>query len=107
MTLYFKFASVEPTTESRQWILEAAALLKNQSRIKTIQVEGHTDDRGSRRQNDWVALKRAEAVKRILVTGGVDARLIEVKGMNADFPVAPNRSSQGRALNRRVEMRVD
>ena len=73
---------------------------------KRIIVEGHTDSRGSAAYNKRLSLKRAEAVKRYLVSQGIEADRIEVIGYGEEKPVADNSTPEGRQLNRRVEIKL-
>jgi OmpA-OmpF porin, OOP family len=71
-----------------------------------VVLEGHTDATGDATANKALSLQRAEAVKQMLVTGGVAADRIEAQGYGQDRPVAENNSDAGRALNRRLELVV-
>ena len=72
-----------------------------------ILVFGHSDDVGESAYNQALSARRAEAVARLLVDGGVDSRRILVSGFGESRPVADNTSEAGRALNRRVELVVE
>ena len=74
---------------------------------RSIQVLGHTDSRGSARQNDELSQHRAEAVRDYLVSRGISPARIRAVGRGAAQPVADNRSAEGRANNRRVEIVVE
>ena len=86
-----------------------AALLKefDGEIIEAVIVEGHTDDRGPASFNQKLSEKRAEAVKAELIANGVDASLIKTIGYGESKPVASNDTREGRAKNRRVEIKVD
>jgi len=71
-----------------------------------ITVEGHTDSQGQRQYNMDLAQKRADAVRDQLVARGVAADRIKTVGVGPDRPVADNKSAEGRANNRRVEIIV-
>lgn len=83
----------------------ADALLKGDP-DSTITIEGHTDSQGSREHNMLLAQRRAEAVKAQLVSRGVASDRIRAVGVGPDRPVADNKSVEGRANNRRVEVVV-
>ena len=69
-----------------------------------VVIEGHTDSRGTRAHNRDLAQRRAQAVKDFLTSRGVPTDLFVVQGIGPDRPVADNRSPEGRANNRRVEI---
>jgi len=71
-------------------------------------VEGHTDNTGSANKNKTLSLKRANSVVSYLVSKGISKNRFTIRGMGPDFPVADNRTEEGRAKNRRVViLRVD
>ncbi|MBX3261479.1 MAG: OmpA family protein [Labilithrix sp.] len=72
-----------------------------------ITVEGHTDSQGTRDYNVQLGQRRAEAVKAQLVSRGVASDRIKAVGVGPDRPVADNKSAEGRANNRRVEIVVE
>jgi outer membrane protein OmpA-like peptidoglycan-associated protein len=83
----------------------AEALIKGNPDAN-ITVEGHTDSQGQRAYNMDLAQKRADAVRDQLVARGVAADRIKAVGVGPDRPVADNKSAEGRANNRRVEIIV-
>jgi outer membrane protein OmpA-like peptidoglycan-associated protein/Tol biopolymer transport system component len=72
----------------------------------TIEIAGHTDNQGDAAANIALSTERAQAVKSYLVGNRVDADRIRVKGYGSSQPISSNDTEEGRALNRRVEMRV-
>lgn len=72
-----------------------------------IRVEGHTDSKGNQSKNEVLSSRRAEAVKNVLIGRGVKENQIMVLGMGQTQPIADNKTSEGRALNRRVELHID
>ena len=81
------------------------------SKIKNITLEviiavGHTDSVGSDAYNQKLSLRRAEAVKAYMVSKGIEANRVYTEGKGEKQPVADNKSTEGRAKNRRVEIEV-
>jgi len=70
-----------------------------------LDVTGYTDNVGNAQKNLKLSQERANAVKAYLVKNGVAAGRINAKGAGADAPIADNATSDGRAKNRRVEVR--
>jgi len=72
-----------------------------------VRIEGHTDAVGSASSNEELSLRRADAVKRVLLSRGVQEKQILVLGLGETKPVGDNHSAEGRAKNRRVELHID
>ena len=71
----------------------------------TIQIQGHTDSVGSEDYNQTLSERRAASVKQYLVSKGVDPALIAIQGYGDTNPLATNDTAEGRAENRRTEVR--
>ncbi len=71
-----------------------------------IAIEGHTDSQGSDSYNLDLSARRAQAVKNWLAEHGIDAARLSTSGKGESEPAADNATPQGRALNRRVVVRV-
>jgi outer membrane protein OmpA-like peptidoglycan-associated protein len=84
---------------------KVADALKTQSE-RHFTVEGHTDNQGTDAVNQALSQKRAEAVRDYLVVHGVAAGAISAVGKGSIQPVADNKTVEGRAMNRRVEIIV-
>jgi len=69
-----------------------------------IRIDGHTDSIGSTEYNLGLSARRADAVKRYLVSEGIAPDRIETRGLGKSSPVADNATEEGRARNRRVEV---
>ena len=74
--------------------------------LETIVAVGHTDSIGKAGYNQRLSVRRAEAVKKYLVSKGVPADRIYTEGKGETQPVAINKTAAGRAQNRRVEIEV-
>jgi OOP family OmpA-OmpF porin len=83
------------------------AQMKNKKiEIKQVLIEGHTDNVGSGRANHYLSQQRARSVANYLVSKGINQGIINVVGYGEDQPVASNKTSMGRAKNRRVKIIV-
>ena len=71
-----------------------------------ITIEGHTDNIGSEDENQKVATLRANTVRNFLIKNGIPAKNIKAIGYGELKPIASNMHEEGRAMNRRVEIRV-
>ncbi len=94
------------STADKSGIAELASKLKGET-ILRVSIGGHTDDRGANAFNQRLSEKRASAVKAELVANGIDAGVISTVGYGESRPVASNSSREGRAKNRRVEIKID
>lgn len=86
--------------------LEAIVQKTDTTRVKEVRVTGHTDSTGSEKYNDELSRKRAEAVGSYLKANGFDSVPVTTTGVGASTPIATNKSYEGRAKNRRVEVVV-
>jgi outer membrane protein OmpA-like peptidoglycan-associated protein len=102
----FEFNKAVLLPIARTRLEEVAQALMEMEPGSTMIVEGHTDARGSDSANRALSQARAEAVVAFLIGRGVDPTLIRAVGKGEQEPVADNRSAEGRANNRRVEIRV-
>jgi OOP family OmpA-OmpF porin len=74
--------------------------------LEVIIAVGHTDSTGSAALNQRLSTQRAEAVKRFLTSKGIEANRVYTEGKGFSQPAADNRTAEGRAKNRRVEVEV-
>jgi outer membrane protein OmpA-like peptidoglycan-associated protein len=84
---------------------ELAALLTKKEHFRLL-IEGHTDNVGRETANLSLSQNRALAVKKYLVDKGIDKSRIDAKWYGETKPIADNNTAEGRAKNRRVEMKV-
>ena len=101
--IYFDFDKDILRPESEPTLRSLAAAL-NATPEMNVNVEGHTDALGSDPYNLDLSRRRASAVVAWLGSHGVDASRLSPVGMGESDPVADNRTADGRALNRRVEV---
>jgi len=86
--------------------LNQVAKALNDQGFKAIVVQGYTDSVGSASDNDRLSLRRAQSVRDYLVTRGVPSEKATAEGKGSNNPVADNKTADGRAENRRVEIVV-
>lgn len=101
----FDFDKDAIRADARPVLDEAIRILKEEGGIAVI-AEGHTDAVGSDEYNMKLSMRRAEAVRGYVVDGGIAAERIKLEGYGESKPVATNDTEEGRAQNRRVELRV-
>jgi OOP family OmpA-OmpF porin len=70
-----------------------------------LEIAGYTDNTGNLEHNMKLSQSRAEAVMNYLVDKGVSASMLVAKGYGPEFPIASNATAEGRAENRRVELK--
>ena len=74
--------------------------------LEVIIAVGHTDSVGTDSYNQRLSIRRSEAVKSYLVSKGVEKNRVYTEGKGEKQPVADNKTAEGRAKNRRVEIEV-
>ena len=104
----FKFGKTDLPDEAKARIDQVVSQLKGQTgKDVYIEVEGHTDNVGGKEMNYQLGLERAESVKKYLYAQHqIPLHKINVISYGEEKPVAPNNSKNGRAMNRRVVIRV-
>lgn len=104
--LHFRSGESRLTRKSRKRLDELALYLVADPDIEQIRLVGHTDSKGRRSYNRALGTKRAAEVRRYLVVKGVAEHLFTLSSLGEAKPVASNRSSKGRARNRRVTINL-
>jgi outer membrane protein OmpA-like peptidoglycan-associated protein len=90
------------STEAKARLDELAMKLKTENQNVYLEIQGHTDARGSDDLNDKLGAARAEAVRRYLNMQGIALNRMSTISYGKSTPVAPNDTPEGRAQNRRV-----
>ncbi len=103
--IHFDFDKYNIRREYIPILNEVVKTLKENEFVK-VRIEGFTDIIGSKEYNDKLALKRAEAVKKYLVSKGIPEEKIEIVGFGKERFIASNKDRIGRLTNRRVEFIV-
>ena len=80
--------------------------LMNEKPGLQIQLEGHTDYRGSKQLNLELSQKRVDAVKEYLIGKGINSKRIKTKAFGGSLPLVKEKSIEASELNRRVEVRI-
>ncbi|HIE15917.1 MAG TPA: OmpA family protein, partial [Bacteroidales bacterium] len=72
----------------------------------SIEISGHTDNKGSVEHNKILSRNRAKTVYDYLIANGIDYNRLTYKGYGFDKPIADNSNEAGRKLNRRTEFKI-
>ncbi len=102
----FDFNKSTLTPAGRAKVADAARTLKDNPTVH-VEVGGHTDSIGSDAYNQKLSERRADTVAKELEADGISASRLTVRGYGKRKPVADNKTAEGRARNRRVELVVD
>jgi outer membrane protein OmpA-like peptidoglycan-associated protein len=103
--IFFDINKFELKPESEAELDEVVKLLNDNPTLR-IQINGHTDSVGKANDNLLLSDNRAKAVVSFLVNKNINPTRLSSKGFGATQPIAPNKTEEGRALNRRTEMKV-
>ena len=103
--VFFDLNKFELKTESQVELDKLVQLLNENPGVK-IEISGHTDNVGKPADNVKLSNNRAKAVVQYLVTKGILASRLVAKGYGETKPVANNKTEEGRATNRRTEIKV-
>lgn len=102
---FFDFDKDTLKPEGRQ-LLDQVASQVSSINLETIIAVGHTDWTGPETYNQGLSERRAASVKNYLVGKGIDPNRIYTEGKGEAEPIADNRTREGRAQNRRVEIEI-
>ncbi|MCL2507529.1 MAG: OmpA family protein, partial [Endomicrobia bacterium] len=108
--IQFEFDRYNLNPEAKKATEEIAQSLKELKTLDDsvkITIEGHTDDEGEMKYNEWLSKNRANSVYKKLLELGIDSGMIEKIGHGKTRPIATNETEEGKAQNRRVEIIVE
>lgn len=101
------FDTNKATFQQRTYpVLEAMVAILKEYPNSNFSIEGHTDSDGKDAANQTLSENRAAAVKNYLVEKGINSARLSSKGFGESMPVATNKTKAGKALNRRVEVKL-
>ncbi|MDR1084517.1 MAG: OmpA family protein [Deltaproteobacteria bacterium] len=103
---FFDFDKAEVKYAFQPRLKAAAEILINNPQLAQVTIAGHTDNKGTEAYNMDLGLRRAQAVKDLLVKSGAPADKLKVASFGKSRPVDTNDTEEGRAKNRRVEFHV-
>lgn len=96
----------EITDSGRVVLDQLVDKLKSMDRMVFVEIQGHTDSRGSEQYNEVLGARRAEAARDYIHDKGIPLNLMSVISYGESKPIADNSTAEGRASNRRVEILV-
>lgn len=105
-SIYFDTAKSTIKPQSYEILNAVVALLQKNPQVKLVEIQGHTDSRGSDSYNLRLSQQRAQAVKDYLIRSGVDSSRLSSVGHGESRPVASNSTPEGMSLNRRTEFHI-
>jgi outer membrane protein OmpA-like peptidoglycan-associated protein len=103
--IFFDFSKYDLKPESQVELDRVVQLMQDNPTVK-IQIEGHTDNVGTAADNMKLSTNRAKAVVNYLVSKNISITRLTAKGFGASKPIADNKTEEGRAQNRRTELKV-
>ena len=104
--IYFEYNKAKIKSQSYPILDAIIATLNGNPDIELVEIQGHTDNRGSDSYNLDLSDRRAAAVKDYLVNGGVDADRLTSQGYGETQPIDPKNNERAWAKNRRVEFLI-
>lgn len=103
--LFFETGSATLKSESQEQLNNIAGIMKSYPNVK-LKIGGYTDNTGSAEANMKVSTERANAAMKELVALGISADRLSAEGYGQEHPIADNATEEGRAQNRRIDVRV-
>ena len=99
----FDFNKATLTAEGRRHVDHAVSVMKDSPTMNVV-VEGHTDSVGSDAYNMKLSQRRADTVREHMIKAGISGSRIKTEAFGETKPIASNKTAEGRAQNRRVEI---
>lgn len=103
--LFFETGKSTLKPESQDQLSNIAAIMKSYPKVK-LKIGGYTDNTGSPEINMKVSTERANAAMKDLIGLGVSADRLKAEGYGQEHPIADNSTPEGKARNRRIDVRV-
>jgi outer membrane protein OmpA-like peptidoglycan-associated protein len=103
--IFFDFSKYDLKPESQVELDKVVQLMQDNPTVK-IQIEGHTDNVGTSADNMKLSENRAKSVVNYLVSKNISITRLTAKGFGATKPIADNKTEEGKAQNRRTELKV-
>lgn len=105
--VHFDADAWQLTPKTIEWLNTIVRYVQADSEIAHLYIDGYTDDLQSSVYNSQLSKKRADSVAAYLVSKGLLAEQITTRFHGERFPVASNKTAEGRSINRRVTIRLD
>ena len=103
--IYFAFDKYDLLSKSFESLNEVVKVMKEYPKLR-VEIQGHTDSKGSETYNETLSDNRAKSVRQYFIEQGIAADRLESKGYGEVQPIATNDTDEGRAKNRRVMLKV-
>lgn len=103
-TLYFDYNSSRIRDDARRVVVANAQHLSSNP-AATVVLEGHADERGTREYNIALGMRRAEAIRQLMMLYGVEPKQIRLTSYGEERPIADGHNEVAWAQNRRVELK--
>ena len=109
--VFFEFGSAKISDDSKSELNKLFSLLSNNP-IISVEIQGHTDSKGNNKFNKKLSQERAESVQKFLTNKGIKKLRVSAVGYGEKQPIAKNSNEdgsdneEGRALNRRIELKI-
>ncbi|MFQ5849238.1 MAG: OmpA family protein [Candidatus Binatia bacterium] len=103
--IFFDFDKTAIKPDGKK-VLDRLVRFLNENQGRRVDLEGHADWIGTKKYNQGLSERRATSVRNYLVKRGVDPSRISTRGFGETRPITDNRTREGRAKNRRVEVKV-